>query len=200
MRIAGGVLILGVVVAVVLTRVGTGPIVTKVLQWGDEIEGEPIQLVAGSAWRFQVPPNRWYVSKRKYTDFNQGDGVSLERALVRPEGYAVAFLFATKTGPLGFDLDALTEEFSRAWAKKVEAYKLHGVGPLPGRGGTRVMHLSARVEGRELEALCGLYPSAPVLYSLVVGAPPRDFPALRAELERLLVSFEFDTRPPAPAR
>jgi hypothetical protein len=182
--------------AIVLMRGGAGPIVTKVLQWGDEIESEPVQRVAGSAWRFQVPPKRWYVSKRSFPDFEGGDGVTLERALVRPEGSAVAFLFSTRTGDRGLDLDALTDEFSKTFLAKVQGHKIQLLGPLPGRGGTRVLRMSANIDNKALEALCGLYPDAPMIYALVVGAPPRDFPALRKEMEGLLVSFQSDT----PAR
>ena len=195
----GGLILFSGLAASVLLRGGAGPVVTKVLQWGDEIESEPIQRVAGPAWHFQVPPRRWYVSKRSFPDFEGGDGVTLERAVVRPEGSAVAFLFSARTGDRGFDLDTLTDEFSKAWAKKVQAYKPQGVAPLPGRGGTRVLHMFARIDNKELEALCGLYPNAPMFYWLVAGAPPGNFPALREELEGLLVSFQSNTQP-APAR
>ena len=196
-RLALGCLILvSGLAAIVLMRGGAGSIVTKVLQFGDEIEGEPVQRVAGLNWRFQVPLKLWYASKRTFSDFEVGDRVTLERALVRHGGSAVAFLFSMRTGDRGLDLDALTDEFSKTFLAKVQAHEIQPLGPLPGRGGTRVLRMSANIDNKALEALCGLYPDAPMIYALVVGAPPRDFPALREELEGLLVSFQSDT----PAR
>ena len=190
-RLALGCLILVMgLAAIAVLRGGAGSIVTKVLQFGDEIEGKPVQRVAGRSWRFQVPPKLWYASKRSFSDFEVGDRVTLERALVRHGGSAVAFLFSMKTGDRGLDLDALTDEFSRTFLVKVQAQKLQPLGPLPGRGGTRVLRMSANIDRQTLEALCGLYPDAPMIYALVVGAPPRDFPALREELEGLLASFQ----------
>jgi len=188
-------LVLGLA-AIAVLRGGAGSIVTKVLQFGDEIEGEPVQRVAGMSWRFQVPPKLWYASKRSFPDFDVGDRVTLERALVRRGGSAVTFLFSMTTGDRGLDLDALTDEFSKSFLVKIQAREVQPLGPLPGRSGTRVLRLSARIDKKELDALCGLYPDAPMIYALVVGAPPRAFPALREELEGLLVSFQTD----APAR
>ncbi|MEO8585652.1 MAG: hypothetical protein ABI584_05795 [Acidobacteriota bacterium] len=188
-------LVLGLAAFAVL-RGGAGFIVTKVLQFGDEIGGEPVRRVTGLAWRFQVPPKLWYASKRSFADFEVGDRVTLERALVRPQGSAVAFLFSMRTGDRGLDLDALTDEFSKTFLAKIQAHDVQPVGPLPGRGGTRVLRMAAKIDNKAIDALCGLYPGAPMFYALVVGAPPRDFPVLREELEGLLVSFQSD----APAR
>ena len=200
----GGRLILGALILVTelgasfLLRGGPGPAAARVLQMGDEIEGEPVQRVAGTAWRFQVPPQKWYVSKRGFRDL-EDSGVTLERALVRPEGAATAFLFSRKIpSDRGFDLDLLSNQVSKIWAKQFQSYVLHGVDPLPGRGGTRVLHFSAKVNNEEFEALCALYPNAPMFYALMVGTSPGSFPALREELEGVLVSFWSDTLPPEP--
>lgn len=197
-RLVLACLVLGTgLAAAFVMRGGAGSVATKVLQLGDQIEGDPVERVAGPAWSFQVPPGRWYVSKKRFPDFE--GGVSLERAVVRPDGAAVALLFSTKTpADRGFDLDALTSELSRAWAKSLPAYKLHGAAPLPGRGGTRVVHMTSRVDNADFEALCGLYPNAPMFYVLVTGTSPRGFPALRGELEGILASFRSDTLPPEP--
>lgn len=199
----GGRLVLGCIIlgsglaAGFLVRGGPGPLATKALQLGDQIEGEPVERVAGSVWSFQTPPQRWYVSKKRFPDFE--GGVGLERAVVRPEGAAVALLFSTRTpANRGFDLDEMTNEVSKAWEKSLPAYKLHGVAPLPGRGGTRVLHMSSKVDGADFEALCGLFPNAPMFYVLVAGASPREFPALREELEGILASFRSETLPPEP--
>lgn len=188
-------LVLGLAAFAVL-RGGAGSIVTKILQWGDEIGGAPVQRVAGLGWSFQAPPKLWYATKRSFTDFEVGDRVTLERALARPRGSAVAFLFSMRTGDRGLDLDALTDEFSKTFLVKIQAHDVQPLGPLPGRGGTRVLRMSAKIDNKAIDALCGLYPDAPMFYALVVGAPPRDFPVLREELEGLLVSFRSE----APAR
>lgn len=189
--ILGCLVLVSGLVAGFLMRGGPGSAATRVLRWGDEIEGEPVQRVAGPAWRFEVPPRRWYVSKKRFPGFEGDARMTLERAVVRPEGAAVALLFSMETpGDLGLDLDTLTDQLSREWAKRLPAYTLHGAAPLPGRGGTRVLHLSAKIDNEEFEALCGLYPNAPMFYSLVVGAHPRSFPALREELEGVLMSFQ----------
>jgi hypothetical protein len=200
----GGRLILGCIILVAelavsfFLRGGPGPAAARVLQAGDEIESEPVQRVAGSAWRFHVPPQRWYVSKRKFPDL-ESEGVTLERALVRPEGAATAFLFSRKIpSDRGFDLDTLSNGISKVWAKQFQSYALHDVAPLPGRGGTRVLHFSATANGEKFEALCALYPNAPMFYALMVGASPGSFPTLREELEGVLASFQSDTLPPEP--
>jgi hypothetical protein len=186
--------------AVILMRGGPARVAKKMLRLGDTIGGEPVERVAGAAWRFQAPPRAWYVSNRSFPNFEGGEGVTLERVVVRPEGSAVALLFSTRIPrDRGSDLDALSDTLSKAWEKKLPAYRLLGVEPLPGRAGTRVLHFSARIDDEDFEALSGLYPNAPMFYWLVVGASPRTFTTLREELEGVLVTFTSDTLPPEPA-
>lgn len=196
--ILGSLVLLSALAASFVLRGGPGPAAARVLKMGDEIEGDPAQFVSGAAWRFHVPPRKWYVSKKKFPGLEDG-GVTLERALVSPEGAATAFLISRRIpSDRGFDLDALSDELSKAWAKRFQSYVLHGVAPLPGRGGTRVLHLSGKADNEEFEALCGLYPNAPMFYALMVGASPRSFPTLREELEGILMSFQSDTLPREP--
>jgi hypothetical protein len=197
--ISGSVVLLTGLVATFLVRGGSGTFAAKVLQWGDEIESDPVERVEGPAWRFQTPPRLWYTSKRSFPGFEEDPDTKVERVLVRPEGSAVVFLISKKIpSDRGFDLDALADGISRTWAKKFSAFKLHGISPLPGRGGTRVLHMSARIDNADFEALWGLYPNAPVFHALMVGASPRVFTALRGELEGILASFQSDTPPPEP--
>lgn len=195
----GSLVLLTGLAATLLMRRGPGPVAAKVLQWEDEIESDPVQHVEGTAWRFQTPPRLWYTSKRSFPGFEEDPGTRVERVLVRPDGAAVVFLISKKIpSDRGFDLDVLAEGISTTWAKRFPAFKLHSVSPLPGRGGTRVLHMSARIDNEDFEALWGLYPNAPMFHALMVGASPRTFTALRGELEGILASFQSDTLPPEP--
>ncbi|HTS02142.1 MAG TPA: hypothetical protein VMN04_06435 [Thermoanaerobaculia bacterium] len=201
----GGILLAGLVAvsgaaAFLLLRGGARPGGAKALGLGDGIESEPVASVSGPGWRYQVPAQQWYVSIRRFPDFEGEDGVTLERALVRPGRDAFALLFS-KAIPAGrgFDLDALASERSKAWARELKGFRLHDAGPLPGRGGARAMHWSARVEGVDFEALSGLYPNPPSFRWLVVAAPVGDFAALRDEFDAVLASVRSDTPPPEPA-
>jgi len=167
-------------------------VTARILQWGEEIEARPVERVAGATWRFDLPPGRWYVSKRKFQGADSGEG-RLERAVVRPEGPAMAYLFSTRVpSDRGLDLDLLTDEVSKALAQRLPSYHLHEVAPLPGRGGTRVLHFTAKIDGDDFEALCAIYPNAPMLYWLMAGAHPRVFATVRDELQGLLESFRSD--------
>ena len=84
------------------------------------------------------------------------------------------------------------------WSSRFRAARLLETSALPGRG-TRVLHMSARIDGADFEALWGLYSNPPRIYAFMAGAPTREFPLLRGELEAILASFQADALPPDPA-
>ncbi len=94
------------------------------------------------------------------------------------------------------DLDAAAARVSDGSGQKLAKWKLLGVAPLPGRGGTRVLHATAWLEGRDVELLWGLYPNGPVLIGVVLAADPGTFAKLRPELDGILSSFRPEELPP----
>ncbi len=72
-------------------------------------------------------------------------------------------------------------------------------GRWPAGSDTRVLHVSARIEDADFEALCGLYPDPPAFHWLIVGAAPGDFASLRGEFEDVLASFRSEAPPPPSA-
>lgn len=164
-----------------------------------ETEGPSLTRVRGPGWAFDVPPDAWFASPRRPWTTDPRAGVVFEKALIRPDGPAVAFLFSAKVPANGFDLDAATDAISRETAKGMTNYRVLDAAPLPGRGGTRVLHVTATLDGEDLEALCLLVPSPPAFYELMVGAPPAVFAARRAEFQAILESFHGEASPAASA-
>ena len=205
MRISFGRLAIALLVfvagleAVALWRGGSGLFGTGAVRWGGDVEGPPVGHVAGTAWRFDAPSGAWYTSRRIFPGFEDDPDARVEKVLARPEGDAVACLVSRRTpGGGGFDSGAAADEISKVWASRFRAYQFHEIAPLPGRG-VRVLHVSARIEGGDFEALWALYPSGPRTYAFMAGAPAREFPLLRGELESLLASFQSDVASAEPA-
>ncbi len=190
--------------AVYLER--TSPAFRRFFVRAVDTEGGALTHVQGPGWSFDVPPAAWYASPRKPWAADPRSPVLLERAFVRPDGPAVAYLLSARIPTdRGVDFDATADAVSREVAKAMTNYRVLDVAALPGRGGTRVLHVTGTLDGEDLEALCLLTANAPAFFELVVGAPPAVFAARRAELQAILESFHGEATPvaatpPAAAR
>ena len=152
------------------------------------IDADPVGRVAAGAWSLTFPPDLWYPAR---TAAGAAPDVSFERQFFRPEGPAHAIVVSVKVpSDRGFDMDAMAQAISKATRGQFDEWEVLEVTPLPGRGGTRVLHVRASLKGEKLEMLCGLFPNPPAFYEVVVGAERSAFPRLKAELQAILESFQ----------
>jgi hypothetical protein len=204
---AAGLVFAAALVAGIAGLPGMAPVLRTLLVSGGTTEGDPVKGASGPAWSLSVPPNRWYRARNQSFELTDaGDRVGqtshavFESRLLRVEEPAHLVVVSLRiAGSPGLDLDAAAARLADSASRRLERWRLLGVGTLPGRGGTRVLHATAVLERQEVEMLWGLYPNAPMFYVVLVAAERQSFPRLRGELEGILASFRSETLPREPA-
>lgn len=191
---AASILLAGGFAAGVLGAARPGLVAARVLAWTGAIEPAAVEEVEGGAWRLRFPPRVWYRARNVP---ESAPNASFERRFLRPDGPAYVFVVSAKLPEDGrATLDALADALVEGARKPFQAWAVVDAASLPGRGGTRVLHVRGALGGEKVEMLCGIFPNAPAIHAVVVGAGTNAFPRLRAELQAVLESFESG---PAPA-
>jgi hypothetical protein len=184
---AGSVVLAAGVVAGAIAATNPRLVARELLAGSGVIHGKAVGHVAADAWSLTFPPDLWYPARAPAPSVSD---VSFERQFLRPEGPAHAIVVSVKIpANRGFDMDKMADAISKATRRQFEEWDVIEVGPLPGRGGTRVLHVRATLKGEKLELLCGLFPNPPAFYEVVVGAERSAFAGLRPELQAILESF-----------
>jgi hypothetical protein len=205
-RIAAIGLIVAGLAALVLGIASVAPTLKRKLEMGDRVQGNPMSILAGRGFTLTLPPDRWYAVRRlrfEITDtVNELDEgprpVLVHRLLRAPEAAHLVVISWKVPGDGTLDLDAAAVRVSDGTSRRLAKWKLLGVSPLPGRGGTRVLHATAWLEEQDVELLWGLFPDGPTVWGVLVAAEPRTFTRLRGEMEGILSSFRFEAPSPAP--
>ena len=180
------------------------PTVKRTIALGDRAKGAPISFLAGRGFTLDLPKDRWYAARVPRFELTDGGAPTdpnrpaLEHRLLRVDEPAqLAVISWRLEGDGRLDLDAAAARVSEGSARRLEKWKLLGIAPLPGRGGTRVLHATAQLEGRDVELLWGLFPNGPTVHGVLVAAETSAFVRLRREFEGILASVRaFD--PPGP--
>ena len=184
----GSVLLAGGVALGAVAAVNPRLVAHRFLVATGMIDAEPVGRVASDAWSLTFPPGVWYAARSAPKPVPE---VAFERQFLRPEGPAHAIVVSVKVpANRGFDMDRMAEAISKATRRQFDEWEVLEIAPLPGRGGTRVLHVRTTLKGQKLEMLCGLFPNPPAFYEVVVGAERAAFPRLRGELQGILESFQ----------
>jgi hypothetical protein len=180
------------------------PTVKRTIALGDRAKGAPVSFLAGRGFTLDLPKGRWYEARVPRFELTDGgdpgdpDRPALEHRLLRAGEPAHLVVVSWRLrGDGALDLDAAAALVSQGSARRLEKWKLLGVAPLAGRGGTRVLHATAVLEGRDVELLWGLFPNGPTVHGVLVAAETSAFVNLRREFEGILASVRvFDTPGP----
>jgi hypothetical protein len=184
----GSVLLAGGVALGAVAAVNPRLVVHRFLVGAGVIDADPVGHVASEAWSLTFPPDVWYAAR---TAAKPVPEVAFERQFLRAEGPAHAIVVSVKVpANRGFDMDRMADAISKGTRRQFDEWEVLEIAPLPGRGGTRVLHVRASLKGQKLEMLCGLFPNPPAFYEVVVGAERAAFPRLRGELQAILESFQ----------
>ncbi len=187
-------LVAGLTALVVVVRLA--PAVKRMLVLGDRVRGSPVRDLKGRGFALTLPPDLWYVARQRRFELTDGGDPTdpgrpvLEQRLLRADGRAhLAVVSWRLPGGGSLDLDAAAARVSDGSSRKLAKWRLLDVTPLPGRGGTRVLHATAWLEDRDVELLWGLYPNGQALVGVVLAADRGAFENLRKELDGILASF-----------
>lgn len=200
-----------VAAAAAAALVAVAPAVKRTIALGDRAVGDPVVVLSGRGFALDLPKGVWYAARVLSSELTDGgdqtdpDRPTLMHRLVRAGAPGHLFVVSWPLpGGGSLDLDTAAERISRGSSQRLAGWKLLGVAPLPGRGGTRVLHATAVLEGRDTELLWGLFPNGPTVHGVIVAAEAPAFPRLRAEFEGILASFRVEgasslRRPGAPS-
>lgn len=140
-------------------------------------------------WSLDAANDRWHLRK---SDAVKKDNPIIDRWLVRYESDAHVFVIAEHVPGAVLDVDRYADAVVGNLRERSSEVEIVGREPITaGVTQGRLMHLRARVEGKEVEYLYGLYASRDRGFQVVAFASKTLFPAVEQDLRATIKSFKY---------